>query len=46
MLDPFAGYGTVGTVARTQGNLYEMWDLNPLDVLTFHALSIMQPPGR
>ena len=27
VLDPFAGYGTVGTVARTQGNLYEMWDL-------------------
>ena len=43
VLDPFAGYGTVGTVARTQGNPYELWDLNPL-MPTFHALSIMEPP--
>ena len=43
VLDPFAGYGTVGTVARTQGNPYELWDLNPL-MPTFHAISIMEPP--
>ena len=43
VLDPFAGYGTVGTVARTQGNPYELWDLNPL-MPTLHALSIMEPP--
>jgi DNA modification methylase len=30
ILDPFGGYGTVGTVARIYGNDYELWDLNPL----------------
>ena len=44
VLDPFAGYGTVGTVARTQRNPYELWDLNPL-MPTFHSLSIMEPPN-
>ena len=43
VIDPFAGYGTVGTVARTQGNPYELWDLNPL-MEQLHALSIMEPP--
>ena len=43
VLDPFAGYGTVGTVARTQSNPYELWDLNPLMPI-FHAISIMEPP--
>ena len=43
VIDPFAGYGTVGTVARTQNNPYELWDLNPL-MPTLHQLSIMQPP--
>ena len=43
VIDPFAGYGTVGTVARTQGNPYELWDLNPLTE-QLHALSIMEPP--
>ena len=42
VIDPFAGYGTVGTVARTQSNPYELWDLNPL-MPTLHNLSIMQP---
>ena len=42
VFDPFAGYGTVGTVARTHGNNYELWDLNPL-VEPLHALSIMEP---
>ena len=44
VIDPFAGYGTVGTVARTHGNPYELWDLNPL-MPTLHQLSIMQPPN-
>ena len=44
VIDPFAGYGTVGTVARTQNNPYELWDLNPL-MPTLHQLSIMQPPN-
>jgi len=30
IFDPFAGYGTVGTVAKIYGNDYELWDLNPL----------------
>lgn len=30
VFDPFAGYGTVGTVARIYGHDYEMWDLNPI----------------
>ena len=43
VFDPFAGCGTVGTVARTQGHPYELWDLNPL-MSSLHALSIMEPP--
>ena len=43
VFDPFAGYGTVGTVARTKGHHYELWDLNPL-MSSLHALSIMEPP--
>jgi len=30
LFDPFAGYGTVGVVARVYGQDYELWDLNPL----------------
>ncbi len=30
ILDPFAGYGTVGLVARIYGYDYELWDLNPM----------------
>lgn len=30
VFDPFAGYGTVGLVARVYGCDYELWDLNPL----------------
>ncbi|MCX7878205.1 MAG: hypothetical protein N2510_06120 [Ignavibacteria bacterium] len=30
VLDPFAGYGTVGSVSRIYGVNYELWDLNPL----------------
>ena len=44
VFDPFAGCGTVGTVARTQSHHYELWDLNPL-MSSLHALSIMEPPS-
>ncbi|MFP3256888.1 MAG: hypothetical protein RXO36_03715 [Candidatus Nanopusillus acidilobi] len=30
VFDPFAGFGTVGFVARIYGLPYELWDLNPL----------------
>jgi DNA modification methylase len=30
VFDPFAGYGTVGLVAKIYGCDYELWDLNPL----------------
>ncbi|MDO8689896.1 MAG: hypothetical protein Q7R39_07770 [Dehalococcoidia bacterium] len=42
VFDPFAGYGTVGTVARLYENDYELWDLNPL-LKYFHSVSIMRP---
>jgi DNA modification methylase len=44
VFDPFAGYGTVGPVARLYGNHYELWDLNPL-LGYFHAVTIMKPVG-
>jgi len=42
VFDPFAGYGTVGTVARLYGNDYEMWDLNPL-LKHLHSIMMMSP---
>ncbi len=42
VFDPFAGYGTVGTVARLYGNDYELWDLNPL-LGHLHAVAVMKP---
>ncbi len=40
VIDPFAGSGTTGLVARLYGMDYELWDLNPLlDVL--HAVAVM-----
>jgi len=42
VFDPFAGYGTVGTVARLYGNDYELWDLNPL-LAHLHPISVMEP---
>jgi len=40
--DPFAGFGTVGFVARLYGLDYELWDLNPL--LSFlHPLCEIKP---
>lgn len=43
IFDPFAGYGTVGLVARIYGFDYELWDLNPILSL-IHDTSIMEPP--
>ena len=42
VIDPFAGYGTVGTVARLCGNDYELWGLNPL-LKYLHSVAIMHP---
>jgi hypothetical protein len=42
VFDPFAGYGTVGTVAKIFGNDYELWDLNPL-MKYFHTIAVMKP---
>ena len=42
VFDPFAGYGTVGVVARLYGCDYELWDLNPmLEIL--HAVATLEP---
>jgi len=42
VFDPFAGYGTVGTVARLYDNDYELWDLNPL-LGHLHSVAVMSP---
>ena len=42
VLDPFAGYGTVGAVARIYGHDYELWDLNPL-LERLHAVAVAPP---
>ena len=42
VFDPFAGYSTVGTVARLYGNNYELWDLNPL-LCHLHSVAVMSP---
>lgn len=42
VLDPFAGSGTTGLVARMYGLDYELWDLNPL-LEVLHAIAVMQP---
>ncbi|MBI2849834.1 MAG: hypothetical protein HYX80_02185 [Chloroflexi bacterium] len=42
VFDPFAGYGTVGTVARLYKNNYELWDLNPL-LKHLHSVAVMRP---
>ncbi|MFN3384620.1 MAG: hypothetical protein ACK401_06975 [Archaeoglobaceae archaeon] len=42
VFDPFAGYGSVGVVARIYGNDYELWDLNP--ILDFiHTTAVAKP---
>jgi hypothetical protein len=42
VFDPFAGYGTVGILARIYGCDYELWDLNPL-LEILHAVAIETP---
>jgi len=42
VLDPFAGYGTVGVVSRIYGYDYELWDLNPL-LETLHSVATLKP---
>lgn len=42
LIDPFAGCGTAGLVARLYGYDYELWDLNPmLEIL--HQISLAEP---
>ena len=42
VIDPFAGSGTTGLVARLYEMPYELWDLNPfLEIL--HEVAIMEP---
>ena len=43
IFDPFAGYGTVGIVARVYGYDYELWDLNPI-INVIHDTAIIKPP--
>ena len=43
VFDPFAGYGTVGTVARIYDHDYELWDLNPL-LGHLHPIAVMPSP--
>lgn len=41
IFDPFAGYGTVGVVAKAYGYDYELWDLNPImDII--HKTAVMK----
>lgn len=40
VIDPFAGSGTTGLVARLYGMDYELWDLNPL-LGILHSIAIM-----
>jgi len=42
ILDPFAGCGTTGLVARMYGLDYELWDLNPMLKL-LHSIAITNP---
>lgn len=42
IFDPFAGYGTVGVVARIYGYNYELWELNPI-INIIHDTAIMKP---
>ena len=45
VFDPFAGYGTVGIVAKIYGCDYEMWDLSPL-IEYIHEATILKPERR
>jgi hypothetical protein len=42
VIDPFAGSGTTGLVARLYGISYELWDLNPM-LKVLHDAAIMAP---
>lgn len=42
IFDPFAGYGTVGVVAKVYGHDYELWDINPL-LEHLHSVATMEP---
>lgn len=42
IFDPFAGYGTVGSVSRVYGFDYELWDLNPM-LKHFHEILLLEP---
>jgi len=42
VIDPFAGSGTTGLVARLYGLDYELWDLNPL-LEVLHSIAVMSP---
>jgi len=42
MIDPYAGSGTTGLVARLYGLDYELWDLNPL-LEVLHSIAVMPP---
>jgi len=42
VFDPFAGYGTVGTVSRVYGCGYELWDLNPV-MEVIHRAATLKP---
>jgi DNA modification methylase len=41
VFDPFAGYGTVGIVARVYGYNYILWELNPI-ISVIHDTAIMK----
>ncbi|MCX8014806.1 MAG: hypothetical protein N2748_02190, partial [candidate division WOR-3 bacterium] len=43
IFDPFAGYGTVGVVAKLYGFDYEMWDLNPIIDVIHHTATMATP---
>jgi hypothetical protein len=42
VIDPFAGSGTTGLVARLYGLSYELWDLNPM-LGILHRIATMPP---
>lgn len=44
VLDPFAGMGTTGLVARLYGLDYELWDLSPL-LEVVHGAATLDPPA-
>jgi len=43
IIDPFAGSGTVGLVAKIYGQNYELWDLNPM-LGMLHEVAVSNPP--